>query len=373
MPEPTAKDIARKVQVCVIDGNQRHRDSICQALNSFYQVRVFDDAERAMAELRDTPPAVVIVDEEIPPVGGWKLSERISADDILARVPLIYTTQFADSDFSKHARAKGRDALVKPFRRSALLNAISSQINQGVESAWDNIEPVQRSALKQTVSMFNGISDLIDEGAPLPYDDVKESCAPLVEAVSSHSFKDVLKGVRGHDNYSYVHSLRVATFLSLFGHTIGIRGDDLLTLSTGGLVHDVGKMSIPHDVLNKPGRLEGDDWETMKSHVGRTIDFLHNNATIPKGVITIAEQHHEKLDGTGYPNGLKGGELNELARMASIVDIFGALTDRRVYKDPMAPEKALGIMGGLKDEVDQSLLALFREMLLDAASGLETT
>ena len=100
------------------------------------------------------------------------------------------------------------------------------------------------------------------------------------------------------------------------------------------------------------------------------MNFLAESQGLPKGVVTIAEQHHEKLDGKGYPKGLKGKELNELARMASIVDIFGALTDRRVYKDPMPPEKALGIMTEMKDELDQSLLGLFRGMLLDAASGL---
>ena len=160
----------------------------------------------------------------------------------------------------------------------------------------------------------------------------------------------------------------MATFLSLFGHTIGIKGDDLMMLSTGGLVHDIGKMSIPNEVLNKPGRLEGDEWATMQSHVSRTLAALENSSDIPHAVITVAAQHHEKLDGSGYPKGLKGKELNDLARMATIVDIFGALTDRRCYKDPMPPEKALDIMTDMVGALDMQLLVLFREMLLDATS-----
>jgi len=238
-------------------------------------------------------------------------------------------------------------------------------------SLGTGVKSVQRSALKKTVTLFNDISDLIDTGEPVPYENVKTSCAPLVTAICSGTFKEMLKGVRGHDNYSYVHSLRVATFLSLFGHTIGIRGDDLATLSTGGLLHDVGKMSIPHDVLNKPGKLSDEEWHVMRSHVTNTVEYLEANPEIPKGVITIASQHHEKLDGTGYPNGIKGKDLNELARMASIVDIFSALTDRRIYKEPMAPEKAMMIMSEMTDELDQAFLALFREMLLDAASGID--
>ncbi|MBT5036276.1 MAG: HD domain-containing protein [Rhodospirillaceae bacterium] len=125
--------------------------------------------------------------------------------------------------------------------------------------------------------------------------------------------------------------MRVATFLSLFGNTLGIKGDDLMTLSTGGLLHDVGKMHIPHEVLNKPGKLSDEEFVIMKSHVNCSVEFLNQTSDLPKGVTIVAGQHHEKLDGTGYPHGIEGGKLNELARMASIIDIFSAITDRRVY------------------------------------------
>ena len=178
-----------------------------------------------------------------------------------------------------------------------------------------------------------------------------------------------MDNVKGHDNYSYVHSLRVATLLSLFGHTIGLKGDDLSLLATGGLVHDIGKATIPQEVLNKPGRLNDAELEVMRSHVPRAIDYLSLCETLPKGVVTIAAQHHEKINGEGYPMGLRNGELNELARMASIVDIFSALTDRRVYKEPMAPEAALALMTDrMAGEIDLALLALFKGMLLDAVA-----
>ena len=107
----------------------------------------------------------------------------------------------------------------------------------------------------------------------------------------------------------------------------------------------------------------------MKSHVPETVKFLCSNKDIPKAVLDIASQHHEKINGTGYPNGLKGSELNELARMASIVDVFSALTDRRVYKPPMEPEKAIKIMTEeMTTHLDQNFLRLFQAMLLDATS-----
>ncbi|MEO5375370.1 MAG: HD domain-containing protein [Alphaproteobacteria bacterium] len=341
---------------------------------SSYTVRDFDDPVAAIKDLGAMPPAAIVLDEDAPVWSGLKVIDKIRRHDTLVGTPMVCIARKNGSSLFRDAVRHGNHAmLVKPFKRSDLLNAISRQVNKGVEANWNGFEPLQKSALTKTVKIFNGISDLIDEGKPLPYEDLKESCAPLVDAISSHHFKDILKGVRGHDNYSYVHSLRVATILSLFGFNIGIRGSDLTTLATGGLVHDIGKMSIPLDVLNKPGRLVGDEWETMKSHVPKTVGVLGLSADMPKGVLTIAEQHHEKLNGTGYPRQLKGTQLNNLARMASIVDIFGALTDRRVYKDPMAPEAALALMADMKDELDQHLLKIFRTILMDTASAFDQT
>ena len=365
-------DAARKVLICVIDSNPEHQADFARALTSFYQVAHIQDPAGVVERLSDSPPAAFVLDEDMPPAGGLTVLKSIRAVADLAEVPVILTSSHPESEIFEDAKRLGVESrLLKPFKRAVLLDTLSTQVNRGVEEAWEAIEPVQQAALKQTVSTFNEISDLIDQGQPLPYGDVKASCQPLVTAVSNNDFKDLLKGVRGHDNYSYVHSLRVATLLSMFGTTIGIKGDDLLTLATGGLLHDVGKMSIPHDVLNKPGKLEGNEWDMMKSHVSNTVEFLENSPDMPRGVVTIASQHHEKLDGTGYPAGLSGADLNELARMATIADIFSALTDRRVYKDPMPPEKAMSIMTDMKDGVDQHFLAMFQAMLMDAASGLD--
>ena len=356
--------------VGLIDGNARYRAEIASALTQYYQVRAFPDGRDAVVGLITRPPAVLIIDENAPPGGGMAVLELIRKSSSLAGVPIIAKAEDAGNAFVAAAKeAANCTVLSKPFKRSQLLAAISGNVNKDIEAAWDKIEPVQQAALKQSVATFNQIAELLEDGKPIPFGKVKESCAPLVEAVSSGNYKEVLKGVRGHDNYTYVHSMRVATLLSLFGHRIGIRGDDLLTLSTGGLLHDVGKMDVPQDVLNKPGRLTDEEFVIMRSHVSHTSRHLKESPGIPRGVTTIAEQHHEKLDGKGYPFGLQGTELNDLARMAAITDIFSALTDRRVYKPPLPPEKSLEIMEGMTGELDQKLLAMFRGMLLDAAEG----
>ena len=111
-------------------------------------------------------------------------------------------------------------------------------------------------------------------------------------------------------------------------------------------------MTIPLDLLNKQGALADDEWKQIKGHVDKTADFIRRSSDLPSGVLLIAEQHHERLDGRGYPKQLGEGELNEVARMASIADIFTGLTDRRVYKAAMSKQAALAHMTGMKTEID---------------------
>lgn len=359
----------QRALVYVIGGTDEYRAELCQSLASMYIVKVFKNAIEGHFACSVAMPVALIVDEVVNPKGGANFIAMIRADESTRTLPVVFTASKKNAEAMAEARSSGGVVVLdKPFRRSTLLKAMSDGVNLGVEAAWEQIEPKQRLVLTNTVSSFNKIAAQIEAGQPIPYADVKDSCTPLVEAIQSDNYKDVLRGVRNHDNYSYVHSLRVATFLGLFGNALGIKGDDLTTLTTGGLLHDIGKMAIPTEILNKPGKLTDDEFGVMKSHVTFTIDHLNQSIEVPHGVAVIASQHHEKLDGTGYPGGLKGTEINRLARMAAIIDIFGAITDRRVYKDPVPPERALEIMANMTAQLDQTLLAVFREMLLDAGT-----
>jgi putative nucleotidyltransferase with HDIG domain len=362
---------SHRVLVAVLDSSESHRWQIVHALTSFYRVICHEDVREALSVFQRAAPLAVIIDENAKPFGGKEAIKRLRANPALSRALLIATTGSADEAFLEAARELGCDAsLRKPFHRSALINLISSLVNGSVEDNWKRLPLTHRRALRSTLDTFNGISDLIDKGEAIEYDRVRNACAPLVDAVQRNDFKAILNGVRGHDNYSYVHSLRVATFLSLFGNAMGLKGDDLLVLSSGGLLHDIGKMSIPHEVLNKPGRLDEQELVVMRSHVDGAIRYIEQCPTLPKGVAIIASQHHEKLDGTGYPQGLKRGQLNELARMAAIVDVFSALTDRRCYKPPMEPEAALKIIQEqMSSHLDQTMLHLFVDMLLSGAAA----
>jgi len=364
--------VLRKARIAIVDPSDRHREHIRSYLAQFYDVISFRsslDVQRSLP--RVGVPAAILMDELTLPGGGVAALDAFSLDPSLADVPLIGITSSTRSGFARLLQIKGCPVLSRPVCPQGLHKTLSVVLCRVVEARWDVIEPIQREALKKTVAIFNSIPNLILEGKPIPYKDVRESCMFLVRAVKCGNLGALLENVKGHDNYTYVHSIRVATFLTHFGYEVGLEGEDLLTLATGGLLHDIGKVAIPHEVLNKPGQLTDDEWALMRSHVGRTTEMLDLMPDVPRGVITIARQHHEKLDGTGYPHGLSGPKLNELARMAAVVDVFGALTDRRVYKEAMQPEEALDLMADMTGHLDQGLVRVFRNTLLDVASMLK--
>lgn len=355
----------KRRRVVLIDANASHRQQVAGALRLFYDVADFAEARRALAVLAEDPPAAVVIDESAADQGGTAFIPVIRGQPGPAKLPIILTAA-ATGVSVWEIRRSGADAfLEKPFRRSVLLRAVSDLINTTVEVSWQSLPVTASKALRKTVDTFNHLADGIARGDPLPYAAVKEACEPLVEAVTNNDYHAVLEGVRGHDNHAYIHSLRVGTLLSLFGYTIGLRGDDLTVLASGGLLHDIGLLSIAPETRYKAGQCTPEEITLLRSHVPGGIALLKERPDVPKGVIAITAQHHERLNGTGYPAGLAGNDLNDLARMAAIVDVFAELTDEHPNRPSLEPEEALKIMAvTMKRELDPRLVTLFTDMLL---------
>jgi putative nucleotidyltransferase with HDIG domain len=354
-------------QLVIIDGHENHRVELSTALMSYYKITQFADGVTALRYCVTHLPALFIIGQHVSTSTGLDLIKKIKDDKILCDIPIIYVT---DSDTAPNPYLS--HMITKPYRRSRMVRTISQLLNTSIEHEWESLPLLQKQALKQSVDVFNSIADTIGRGEALPFSAVKLGCQPLVDAIGNNDFKTILNGVRNHDDYTYAHSMRVATMLSLLGHAAGFTSDEQLLLASGGLLHDVGKMYIPHDILNKPGRLTDEEFTIMKSHVPETVNYLKmvnkDQKDIPNAVFIIAEQHHEKLDGSGYPNGLNASQLNELARMAAVVDVFSALTDRRVYKEAMPAEKAIDIMEKeMVGHLDPHFIRLFKTILSDAA------
>jgi HD-GYP domain-containing protein (c-di-GMP phosphodiesterase class II) len=349
-------------RIFVVNDDHVHREEIRLVLSSLFKVQGFEDNNAAFDAMQANKPDLVIVDERMIDDGKGCLFDK-RKDSELKDLPFIIAGREGAKQYLNGDGSQSDTLLIRPFSKNSILMKVSDAMSFGVEKEWEALPELEKTALQSSLDDFQDISKAIEEKRPLDVEASKDSCKPLVESINNESFHGILDNVRGHHNYTYVHSLRVATYLSIFGHAIGMRDGELLTMATGGMLHDVGKTVTPQDVLNKSSKLDDTEWRCMKEHVNNSSAVYDNTPDITHGIRIIGEQHHEKLDGSGYPKGLKGNELNELARMSAIVDIFGALTDERSYKKAFPPEMAFDILEEMTNQLDQRLVKVFKEVL----------
>ena len=333
-------------------------------LENRYRLTYYDDSVTGLDFMYELHPNVIVVDAGVAPKGGLQAMREFRTLDELKLVPVLFCGLDDSWETIEEAFKSGANGfLKKPVRPDELLKETSALLCQNVEEMWKQLPDAPRKALEGTLSSYKYLTECIINGQALPYDAIRSSCEPLVQAIEEGRYGELLTGVRDHDAYTYVHSFRVATLLALFGHFLGMKGDELVTLAVGGLLHDVGKVSISESLLNKIGHLAGNERAVLESHVVETIRTLEATKDAPVAVRVIAAQHHEKLDGSGYPMGLAGKDLSRLSRMAAIADIFGALTDRRPYKLAMNSEEAFEVLEGMQDQLDQDLIKMFKNMM----------
>ncbi|MDG1859442.1 MAG: HD domain-containing protein, partial [Emcibacteraceae bacterium] len=235
--------------------------------------------------------------------------------------------------------------------------------NNAIEQSWENLNPTQAAALKVSLKVFEDTFDSLKNGGPLPDKEIRESCDLLIKATAGAGIGDMLSAIRTHHNYTYRHSIMVSGYLVAFALLLGIKGQDLQNVAVGGILHDIGKSLIPAEILNKPKALNNEEWLEMCKHPEHSRTILENS-TCHKDVINASIQHHEKLDGTGYPDGLKGDQISDIARMVAIADVFSGLTEKRSYKDSFSNKKAYDIMLTMDGHLDLDLVAAFRPIAL---------
>ncbi|GGG26631.1 phosphodiesterase [Paenibacillus abyssi] len=167
------------------------------------------------------------------------------------------------------------------------------------------------------------------------------------------------------DHYLYQHSLNVCIYTTLLGMSVGYTKDELMTLGMGALLHDIGKTQISSNVLLKPGPLSEEEYNEMKRHTERGFQLLKDEPNIPLIVAHCAFQHHERLDGSGYPRGIRGDDIHEYAKWIGLVDSYDAMTTARVYRGAMLPHQAIeALYVGTGTLYEQRMVQVFRDKVV---------
>ncbi len=216
-----------------------------------------------------------------------------------------------------------------PWHKST---AISAEINQAMRLV-EEAKSLQAKAFAD-----------LKAGNPIDVDAFKEVATSFIDSIfRNQDALSCIAMIKQKDAYLLEHSINVATLITIFAKHLRLDREIIEELATGALLHDIGKIKVDDAVLNKPGKLNDNEFEHMKQHAQFSYDIV-TEAGLSEISCEVAGFHHERLDGSGYPNGLSNNEISQFVRMASIVDVFDALTAERVYKKALTPIQAFKIL-----------------------------
>jgi putative nucleotidyltransferase with HDIG domain len=191
-----------------------------------------------------------------------------------------------------------------------------------------------------------------------------EACLPVVEDVAASLARNPsafvsLARLKSRDDYTYMHSVAVCALMIGLARQLGLSEEETRVAGLAGLLHDIGKMQMPLDVLNKPGSLTDDEFRLMKTHPEHGYELLKSGSQVPPLALDVALHHHEKFDGTGYPHRLVGDEISLMARMGAICDVYDAITSSRPYRAAWDPAGSLQKMAQWKGHFDPHVFQAF--------------
>ena len=290
-----------------------------------YQVILAHDAERASAMVHSARPDLVVLDVVMPGKSGLELCRELKSDPLTRLIPVVIITGLSDrEDRVRGIEAGADDFLSKPIFPEELFARVKSLLQ---------------------------LKEFIDE---------LEHAESVVVALA--------RGVESRDPYTGDHCERLANYAVALGRYIGLDDESLTALKRGGFLHDLGKVSIPDEILKKRAGLTEEEWDLMKRHpiVGEEICRPLKSF---RNVLPIIRHHHERWDGNGYPYRLKGKDIPLLARILQIVDVYDALRTLRPYKAAMQHAEAEVAMRqeSANGHLDPDLVDAFLGMLKNGA------
>jgi putative nucleotidyltransferase with HDIG domain len=230
-------------------------------------------------------------------------------------------------------------------------------------------QPISAAAQKHAAEAKRFLTDTFFSGSAVTPALAETGTDLVSRAITETGIGDWVQAVQRFDDFTHQHCLLVAGLAAAFSSALGLCPADRHRLAKAALLHDVGKTKIPPSILNKPGKLDEAELKIMRTHPAHGHAMLANRG-FDAIMLAVVRSHHEMLDGSGYPDKLRSGEIPDLVRLVTICDIYAALIERRCYKPPMESAKAYGILESMASRLDGDLVRAFRPVVSDfSASG----
>jgi putative two-component system response regulator len=288
-------------RILVVDDSALDRELLRDQLQSVgYRVQTASDGEEAMARIAAEPPDLIFLDVIMPKLDGYEVCRRLKSDAHTILIPVVMITSLqATEERIKGIEAGADEFLSKPFNRQELMSRSRSLLK--LKRHTDELENAE------TVLFTLALS------------------------------------VEAKDPYTNGHCDRLARYSVALGRELGLTPEYLKALHRGGILHDVGKIGIPDSILLKPGPLTREERTIMQTHpiIGERICAPLKSLRL---VLPIIRHHHERLDGSGYPDGLAGEAIPLTSRVLQVVDLFDAFTTQRPYKPAYSLEQSFALM-----------------------------
>ena len=300
----------------------------------------------ALSLLREGQFDLILLDIMMPGIDGYEVCKRIKSDPKLCDIPIIFLTAKADIDsMSKAFEVGGVDYITKPFHPEELLSRVKNHLE---------LHQARQVLRQHNLSLKNKLKRERERIYTELEKSQKEMIFMLTELIESTS----------DETGRHIH--RVSEYSRLLAHHHpSLSFEDEEVIYHASPMHDIGKLSVPSNILHKEGRLSEEEFEIMKTHTTHAHNYLKMlDRKVMKAADIIAYQHHEKFNGTGYPNALAGEDIHIYARIVALADVFDALTHKRVYKEAWSVDEAVEyIKGHSATQFDPQIVAIFEEHL----------
>lgn len=265
-------------------------------------------------------------------------SGTVLAPGILLQLRYIDVYRKPDSQVAEETKGKAPEAVkVQPKKYAPKLPNKIYDVNSD-----STIPPEIQIALKST---FHEIVDTIGDGG-IPDITLYTSARDKIvsEVLSEINNISHFNQLRILDEYDYSHGLNVSILSVMLGYKVGLNSYQIKTLALGALLHDIGKIKIPKQIIHKPGALTPKEYEIVKLHAPLGYKILRDEMGLPDEIARPALEHQEKFDGTGYPKGLSGDSIGILSQIVSVCDVYDALVSTKLYSNPKPSQDAIKIM-----------------------------
>ncbi|HEV3470421.1 MAG TPA: HD domain-containing phosphohydrolase [Pyrinomonadaceae bacterium] len=315
-----SKTLGRRARVLIADDEREIREVLCDLLSPAYECTTVSSAEEALARLRETDFDLVISDIMMRGMSGLEMIphvRRLLPDAVVIMISGVQTVESA----IEALRAGAFDYIMKPFDIQHVEAAVRRALeHHSLRVAKRRYETYLEEMVEQRTS------------------ELDRTLRSLEDAYRT-TLRALTAALEARDSETHGHSERVVNFSLRLGREMGLDAEQLRSLEFGSLLHDIGKIGVPDAILRKPAALTEAEWMKMREHplhgqkILRGIEFL-------EGAARVVAQHHEKWDGTGYPLGLRGEEIDLNARIFAVADAFDAMISDRVYRRGRSYEEA---------------------------------